>query len=83
MKKLNNLIYGTHLTIVALMWLLGSVTEVNVPVIATLCGLLVLSIMAYVFFTTAKKRYIALCQERAFNRINKAAKNIVKEREVA
>lgn len=83
MKKLNNMIYGTQLTIITLMWLLGSVTEVYMPVIATLCGLLVLSIMAFVFFTIAKKRYIALCQERAFNRINKAAKNIVKEREVA
>lgn len=83
MKKLNNLIYGTHLIIVALMWLLGSVTEVNIPVIATLCGLLVLSIMAYVFFTMAKKRYMALCQERSFARMNKAASEIIKEREVA
>ncbi len=83
MKKLNNLIYGTHLTIVALMWLLGSVTEVNVPVIATLCGLLVLSIMAYVFFTMAKKRYITLCQERSFTRMDEAAREIVKKSEVA
>lgn len=83
MKKLNNLIYGTHLIIVALMWLLGSVTEVNIPVIATLCGLLVLSIMAYVFFIMAKKRYITLCRERSFARMNKAASEIIKEREVA
>jgi len=83
MKKLNNLIYGTHLIIVALMWLLGSVTEVNVPVIATLCGLLALSIMAYIFFTMAKKRYITLCHERSFTRMEKAASEIIKKSEVA
>ncbi len=71
MRKIENLIHATQLTIVVLLWLLGSVTEVIIPVVATLVGLLMLSVGALIFFSEAKKRYIA---SRTIDKMMVAAK---------
>ncbi|MBP3783830.1 MAG: hypothetical protein J6I68_11345 [Butyrivibrio sp.] len=71
MRKIENLIHATQLAIVILLWLLGSVTVVIVPVVVTLVGLLILSIGALIFFSEAKKRYIA---SRTIDKMMVAAK---------
>ncbi len=57
MRMIENLIHYTQLTIVVLLFLLGSVTEIVVPVVATLVTLLVLALAALVFFVVARKKY--------------------------
>lgn len=59
MRKIDNLIHAMQLVIVILLWLLGSITEVVVPVVVTLLGLLALSVGALVFLSEARKKYIA------------------------
>lgn len=58
MRIIEELIHVTQLAIVVLLFLLGCITEVIVPVVATLITLLILAVSALVFFSLARKKYI-------------------------
>lgn len=58
MRLLDDLINYTIGIIVILLFLLGSVTEIVLPVIITLCLCLFLAFGALIFFTCAKKKYL-------------------------
>lgn len=77
MNKLENLINGAKLTIVLCCFLLGSVTEVYIPVVATLVTVLIAAVAALVFFLAAKKRYEKLSV--SFAKMDKAAKDVIKK----
>ncbi len=58
MRTLENLINNTKGIIVVLLFLIGSITEVHMPVVVTLVSMLAVSVGALIFFVRAKKRYI-------------------------
>ena len=58
MRTIDNLIHYSQGIIVVLLFLIGSITEVVMPVLVTLCLCLFLSLMALLFFTCAKKKYL-------------------------
>lgn len=74
MKKLENMINTTLGSIVILLFLLGSVEEVIIPVVATLVTLLFISVSALVFLLQAKKRYMANKADKAIEGMMLAAK---------
>lgn len=74
MRKLENMINMALGSTFILLFLLGSVEEVIIPVVATLVTLLFISVSALVFLLQAKRRYMANKADKAIEGMMLAAK---------